>query len=327
VDRYIEKPWQDGLPVDTAKALLRGFARSAHALRHYEFAELRSREALRAALELRYEVYLRTPALVKVLPEDGGMHMDADSYDRFARHFGLVRHDADESRLCGSIRVVKASRSGGADHLESLLPEGTPLGERLRPPRRNRLPMLSYLVDGPSVERLLAELDEADEQAVEPSRLVLLPESREGGAAGERHLARHMIEGSVAFFFFFFRIMNALLTCVPTHAAFYRPYGFREAKGTRTQLAPALGTEVSCLHGRIDGVPAKAAVRCGELASHIAQIGGGGVFVDARPSPRASGVLTAAAIFPGSTCGAQHWRWTGSRWKKKPRPDSRRAAA
>ena len=74
-------------------------------------------------------------------------------------------------------------------------------------------------------------------------------------------------------FVFFFGTEHVILTCIPSHVAFYRPYGFRDAEGTRTQFQAGLQCDLACLHGRIAWVPSPARERCESLAARIARTG------------------------------------------------------
>ena len=315
VERYLEKPWETAVLHDAIATVLWDYALDSGAARHFVFRELVGAHELTSALRLRFEVYARTAGAQHVLPSFESVSQDADAFDRFSHHFGLFERTSTADVLVGTIRVSGAERTRFAPVLEDILPEGTALGERLRAERRVALPMLKYLVDREAVTALVAELRAAGEQVVEPGRLALHPGFRAGGDHGMRHLARHIIEGSVGFFFFFHRIMNALLTCVPLHAAFYRPYGFLPTRGTETRFTPGLQTLVACLHGRIDTVPEKTLARCEELGMRL-KWNGGGAFVSARTTRTAWAARMAAVTSRSTTCGAPRSRsrdWNGRR--------------
>ena len=269
VGRYVEKPWAADALRHLIRRELAAYAESSGADAHYVFREIRDEPEAKAALALRYEVYARTKGAVNLLPGVAdGLH-DVDSFDRYARLFGLFDVSSNTVDVVGTIRLVGDSPSPLASSLEAAFPSTTELGQRLRERRSEPLPMLKYLVARDSVSRLREHLLAAGEDVVEPGRLALLPGHREGGAHGARSLARHMIDGLVGHGFFLFRIMNAILTCIPPHDAFYKPYGFVLAEGTHIEFTPEIGAPVACLHGRMDRVPEEARVRCEEVVQRL----------------------------------------------------------
>jgi FixJ family two-component response regulator len=268
---YLEKPWRRDDLLDRARAALAMSLGKSGVDAHFVFREIDSGEGALDALRLRYAVYGMCAATDALLHKDMARELDVDAYDGYARMFGCYLVQAAASRLVGTIRVVGKDPTALGNALAEVFPSDCVAGRNLRAPRAFPLPMQEYLVDRDAVSQLLERVA-AGEDVVEPGRLALLPAHREGGAAGARHLARHMIEGSVSFFFFF-RIMNAVLTCTPLHVAFYKPYGFELTNGTRVTFTPQMNIEVACLHGRLDRVPEPARSRCAEIAQRLAWAG------------------------------------------------------
>jgi FixJ family two-component response regulator len=319
---YLEKPWN---PVQLQKVVsrcLRAFAHDSKTDTHFVFRELANAAEMLEALRLRFDVYSRTAGIHHVLPNSGEEHLDVDAYDRYARQFGLIEQSGAQSRLVGTLRVTGEARCSLADILEQMVPEDAPVGPRLRAVRKAALPLLEYVVERETVAKLVNRLVALGERVVEPGRLAIDPSYRESGAPGARHLARHIIESSVGFFFFFLRIPNAILTCIPPHDAFYKPYGFVLAAGTRVQFTPYIGTNVACLHGRFDRVPEPARSRCSEIAARLSLENGGGL-VGARTIRRVSADRTEAATSSTRTCGARPWRRGCWARKDRTRPSHR----
>ncbi len=250
VDRYLEKPWDSGQIAESLRYLLARFFADSETETFFVFREVVDKEEVRRFLALRYEVYRETSGIRNVLPT-GGSGMDVDAYDLVSRFFGLFVESLTDRRLAGTLRV--AGQEGGpvAPVLLEIVVSSPVLHERLHAMRRHPLPLMEYLVDRDAVAALFQRLTARGERVVEPGRLALDPLWR---SANGFHLARHIIESAVAFFFFL-EIENALLTCVPLHVRFYRPLGFREAEGTTTCHQPLLEGEYACLHGTRAWVP------------------------------------------------------------------------
>jgi len=298
VNRYIEKPWGSQPLAAAVRAGLSTWIQESGAGRHYVFREARTEGEIRALLRLRFGVYCSTNQLTRSVLPEGHVALDVDAYDSVSRQFCLMERQHDGEAVVGSLRVVEEESSPAAALLQSVLQPHPALVDRLHGPRAHPLPLMKYLLDWQAVEVLVNRVRRAGERVVEPGRLALDPAYR-AGATGPRHLARHMIEGSVAFFFFF-RIEHAVLTCAPPHAAFYEPYGFRPAEGTSTRLHPELSSLISCLHGSIPWVPAPARERCQSLAARIARTGGAcrcGTFPHCLGGPYETGEFRASDLF------------------------------
>jgi CheY-like chemotaxis protein len=256
VDRYVEKPWRAEALRSSASAALRRWLEDSGAGVHFVFREVTSDDEVREMLQMRFAVYAQTNALTRnLLP---------------STPVGL---DPYEQQMVGTLRVAGQAEGPAREALERVVAADDSLLARVRAARRYPLPLMTYLVDRDAVQQLFDRLVAAGEMVVEPGRLTLAPAWRGNTGTSERHLARHIIDGAVASFFFFFRVQNAILTCVPLHVAMYRGYGFGETEGTRTQFHPAVQSDVACLHGRSSTVPSPARERCSALAARIARTG------------------------------------------------------
>jgi hypothetical protein len=128
--------------------------------------------------------------------------------------------------------------------------------------------MMSYLVDRDAVGRAFDRLVSRGERVCEAGRLTLDPTYR----GSDRHLAAHIIEGAIGFFFFL-GIENAFIDMVSSKARFYGRYGFREIEGTATRYQPVIGDDVTCLHGTLGGVPSPQRERLVSMGKRIARYG------------------------------------------------------
>ena len=248
--RYVEKPWPPEGLHGTIRTLLARHLSETGADVHFLFREVVTEAEVRESLRVRFKVYARTHGIEHVLPQEAEACLDVDAYDAMSRHLGLFRAGSGTIRLVGTLRVAGETPGPTRAVIAAIVAPHASLAERFAAPRLYPLPMMTYLVNRDAVAAIVAQVREGGEQIVEPGRLTLRPEFRADSSGSQHHLARHMIAGAVSFFFFF-RIEHALLTCIPSHVAFYRPYGFRDAEGTRTQFQPGLQCDLACLHGRI----------------------------------------------------------------------------
>jgi two-component system, chemotaxis family, chemotaxis protein CheY len=272
VDRYLEKPWRaEALREAVGRLLARHLERSG-ADEHFLFREVVTEPEVLDFMRLRFEVYARTKGTEHLLPEEADARLDVDAYDSVSSFLGLFRSRRQDSRLVGTMRIVGAHPGPARPVAARVLAPYAALAERFEAPRGHALPMMEYLPDRAAVAAVLARSAAAGEQVVEPGRLALRPDFRADSGESQRHLARHMIEGTVAHCFHR-GTEHALLTCIPPHDAFYRPYGFRVTEGTEVQFNPHLQAVVACLHGRIAWVPSPARERCTALAARIARTG------------------------------------------------------
>ena len=271
VDRYFEKPWRAR---QLRSAITRAFVRhlqESSSGRHYVLREVKECGGVRSVLRLRFDVYVSTPGMVHLLPASR-VGMDADEYDPYSHFLALYAHDVVEDTMVGTMRVTDPHHDLSRSPVEEALAGLPALLERVHQPRPFPIPMLKYLPDRDVVLDLCESLARGGEGFMEPGRFVINPAYRSHAPGAGHHLARVMIDGTVAFFFSC-GVEHAFLACVPSHAVLYRPYGFRETEGTRTQHFEAWQTDGTCLHGRIAWVPSPARERCEALAARIARTG------------------------------------------------------
>lgn len=300
VARYLEKPWSATDLDEAVRSAFTAFLIESEAGYHYVFRELSTDHDIAAALRLRYEVYSATASVRQVLPTSPEERMDVDPYDAVSRQFGLMACSPRSETVIGALRVAGDEPAPALKALERVLAGVPSLIGRLHTARRVPLPLMTYLVDSDAVGRIVDEIDARGERVVEPGRLSLEPRYRAAAPGRERHLARHVIDGAVAFYFFHLGIGHAILTCIPPQDAFYRPYGFSITEGTLCQFHDRLGAQVACLHGTIPGVPAPARERCTALAARIARTGGAcrcASFPECLGGPYETGDFSAADVF------------------------------
>ena len=259
VERYLEKPWGGGSVVSVATKALDRFARDSGCGTHFVFRELRDLDEVREQLALRYRIY-RGADHVSAFVAPGSLALDVDAYDQRSRFFGLYRHGGERPTLVGCLRVVGQDATSLGTEVPAIAASDDELVSRARGVPGYPLPLLEYAPERDVILALVEELLERGERVVEPSRLGLLPEAR-SGAGAQMRLAAQMIEGSVAFFFFLLQVENAMLGCITPHRVFYRPFGFRTARGTHPQRWPVVEIDAVCLHGSQRTVPARAQER------------------------------------------------------------------
>jgi two-component system, chemotaxis family, chemotaxis protein CheY len=247
VDRYFEKPWRGDGVVEAIRTALRGWLEASGAGWHYSFREVTGKDEVRDFLRLRFSVYAGTDAVRHVLP-DATSGLDVDSYDPVSRFFGLVAHHVSGQTMIGTLRIAGQNDSPARHALERIVDADPVLLARVRAPRHHPLPLMSYLVDREAVQALFDRLTAAGEAVVEAGRLTLDPAWRSRTPGSERHLARHILDGAVAFCFHL-RLENVLVTCVPPHVPFYRPYGFVPTERHHDDVPPPPAGGV-CLSAR-----------------------------------------------------------------------------
>ncbi len=249
VDRYMEKPWcAEGLRAAVRDLLAHYLEEAAHD-HFFVFREVNAREELEQLLAMRFQVYRHTTVGSHLLPTDG-CDLDVDAYDLVSRFFGLFEQSLIGRRLAGTLRVAGQELGPAAAVLEGIAAARPKLSTRLHARRRYPLPLMEYLLDREAVAALAGHAASRGERVVEPGRLTLDPVLR-----GGRHLARHIVESAVAFFFFFLEIDNAILTCSPPQDRFYYPFGFERLASTARRFYPEFGANVDCLHGTRERVP------------------------------------------------------------------------
>jgi hypothetical protein len=262
------------------------------------FRATRGTEEMRAHLALRFRAYRVRGRTVHLLPDESA-GLDLDPYDAVSRHLGLFLRTLNGETLAGTLRVSGTEACPELAAIEDLLRTAPDLEDRFREPRRYPLPMMKYLIDREAVARLAERIEEGGETIVEPGRLAVAPELSDVLRRAARHLAPHIIESAVAFFFFFFDYRHAALTCDPTHVRFYSTVGFADAPGTERRRHPEFDAVVVCLYARRDDVPEPARSRVLALAARIRREGGAcrsSTFPDCLGGPYETGTFTASDL-------------------------------
>lgn len=297
VARYVEKPWDtpklQRMVSDALAAALEG----RDDLVWFEFGEVRRENQIREHLALRHEIYSVSTGLSLIPPE--GVRIDLDVFDRFAHFLNLYRVSRDSARIVGTLRIVTETTNAAGAELERIAASHPLLEERLQSEKTERLPLLKYVPDRDAILSLLSRVDREGESIGEPGRLALRAEVRSGSSVTVP-LARFMIESSAGHFYSVHSLQHCILACVPVHARFYRPLGFRETEGTRTQFYPRLGWVGTCLHGIASDVPSPARERVAAMTSRVQRSGETcfcSTFPDCLPDAYVSGDFRSADAF------------------------------
>ncbi len=299
VHRYLEKPWPAATLEGEVRGALQSWLRDGVNGLHYVMRETCKRDEVRELFRLRFSIYAETSHLAVLIPKDTG-EMEVDGHDARANLFGLMFCSSTSETMVGALRVVGQDESPQLSWAREVTAEYPLLTAKLSMPPQARLPLLEYIPERVVVEQLVDDILSRGERVTEPSRLVLSPDFRSRAPGSSQHLARQIIESAVAFFFFFFRIPHAILTCAREHRIFYRPYGFKLTEGTQIQLYPKFGKESACLHGTMTSVPAEARDRCDAIATRIRRTGGAcrcATFPACLGGPHESGDFSSVDLF------------------------------
>jgi N-acyl-L-homoserine lactone synthetase len=242
---------------------------SASDRRVFEFREVTEVGEVERLLALRHRVYAETEAFSGYV-DRGGPPLMMDSYDRFARLFGLFARTPVDSRLIGTMRIVTLDPAPASMSLEMIAAAHPTLIRHLRTSRRMPLPLLELCRDPNVIAARVTRAMARGETVVEAGRFTLDPEFRAGQSAHIR-LARQMIEATMAQLFLPNGCDHAYIVCVPAHVGMYERVGFRVVPGAEPIRVPSTGAALACLEvtraGVVGDVRSRVLKRAAELAS------------------------------------------------------------
>ena len=189
-------------------------------LANFIFREAETIGELLPFLHLRYQVALESRNAGAYSQNSAGIELD--KFDRYARHFGLSRQDAEGSVPVGYIRMVTDQKVPLFDEVVSLF-DANSIVQHQSP--RFPFPLMTYHPDSEAVRQRYLELTAHGEVVVEASRLSLVRSVR------SPRIARQFV-GAVFAAFMALGVDRAFLTCPPLHAPMYELFGFKPIRGT-----------------------------------------------------------------------------------------------
>jgi hypothetical protein len=211
---------------------------------YFVYREPESIEELKSLLLLRYSVYMES-RLQHYMEKYKSMGIELDSYDVRARHFGLFKHENGTSRPVGYIRMVLDEEGPWSDEIRAIANEVPGLAEIVNETPSVPFPLMTYFPDAEIVNQHYMMAKRSGRRTVEGGRLSL------EGSARSISVAKFMVSSIVAVVVVA-NVREALLTCVPSHARFYHPYGFEQCAGTSQHFCPETNTEFICQHWNVE---------------------------------------------------------------------------
>jgi hypothetical protein len=176
--------------------------------------------------------------------------LELDCYDCRSLHFGLFECTNGESKPVGYIRIVTDEERHWAEAIREIAAEIPAVAEKVNAMPEVPFPLMTYFPDVEAVEMQYRAAKARGRATVEAGRLSL-----EDTARGIP-IARHIVASTVTIALVN-NVSEALLTCVPTHARFYRPYGFSQAEGTSVHFCEETKTEFVCQHWNKENMSAE----------------------------------------------------------------------
>jgi hypothetical protein len=213
---------------------------------YFVYREPESIEELKSLLLLRYSVYMES-RFQRYKEKYKSMGIELDCYDVRARHFGLFKHENGTSRPVGYIRMVLDEEGPWSEEIRAIAEEVSGLAEIVNETPSVPFPLMTYFPDAEIVNQHYLMAKRSGRRTVEAGRLSL------GKTVRSISIARNMVSATVSFVLVN-SIHDVLVTCVPSHSAFYYPFGFETCAGTEDHFCEETRTSLRCLHGHRENV-------------------------------------------------------------------------
>lgn len=181
------------------------------------FREIKDKEGLMAAFQMRYQVYREGPFL-QHLVHANSLKINVDGYDPFAHHYGLFKVSDERTELMiGYIRIIRTYLNQDISKTISKLSDelGFSVPGRLLPyyinahfPQTTDKQIKDYFVRSPKFE------------FCEPGSFIILPEFRSYG------LAQFIINSTMTVICTAHAFSVGFIDCRQSHKTFYERNGF-----------------------------------------------------------------------------------------------------
>lgn len=184
----------------------------------YIFREAQNTEDLSALFKMRYKVY--SNSRVAKFSIQNPSQMDLDSYDIYAKHFGLFTSSNGIEKPVGYLRVIQDTTTSVKDKVLKIASVSKMLTHRVTQPPQSPLPMMSYFPKNKLIGKFYKIKKDQGSRLVEASRLVFDQSKK------PIWVTRGFVKACIAVNLLTHNNQFAFVGCALDHTRFYQEFGF-----------------------------------------------------------------------------------------------------